>query len=304
MKQDFVIALGALYAPEQMKKNEPMAKHTSFKAGGCADIFVSPADHEQLKRTIRLCLRFGMPYFVIGNGSNILVRDKGFRGVVISIDKAMSAVELLADDRIKAEAGAQLSAVANFALKQGLAGFEFAGGIPGTVGGAVYMNAGAYGGEMKDVFASAEVMTADGAIRTITADEIDFGYRKSKVQQDGLIVLSCVIALTKGDPEAIKEKMRDFSRRRADKQPLEKASAGSTFKRPEGHFAGKLIMDSGLGGFQIGAAQVSEKHCGFVINNGGATAADILNLMTHVRGVVYQNYGVTLEPEVRIIGEE
>lgn len=303
MKEAVIAVFSGLFSPEQMKQNEPMNNHTSFRIGGNADVFITPYNYEQVRMIVRICDRYNIEYFVIGNGSNILVRDKGFRGVIISLDRNMSSFEIINSTQIKADAGALLSAIANAALDNSLDGFEFASGIPGTIGGAIYMNAGAYGGEIKDVFVCADVLTKDGQIRTITANEIEFGYRTSNVQKEGMIVLNATIQLNKGDYNSIKEKIRDFNKRRADKQPLGKPSAGSTFKRPEGYFAGKLIMDSGLRGFKIGGAQVSEKHCGFIINNGGATAEDIINLISHIKNVVLKNYGITLEPEIRIIGE-
>lgn len=243
-----------------------------------------------------------IPYSVIGNGSNLLVGDKGYRGVILQIFKKMNQIRV-EENKIYAGAGALLSKIAATALAESLTGFEFAAGIPGTLGGAVRMNAGAYGGEMKQVLESVEVMTADGEFLTIPVEEMGLAYRTSVVEQKNYIVLEAVISLEKGNPEKIKEVMDDLKEKRVTKQPLEYASAGSTFKRPEGYFAGKLIEDAGLRGFRVGDAQVSEKHCGFVINRGNASAAEVMELMRQVEDKVEENSGVRLEAEVRRIGE-
>ena len=239
---------------------------------------------------------------MIGNGSNLLVGDKGYRGVILQIFKKMNQIRV-EENKIYAGAGALLSKIAATALAESLTGFEFAAGIPGTLGGAVRMNAGAYGGEMKQVLESVEVMTADGEFLTIPVEEMGLAYRTSVVEQKNYIVLEAVISLEKGNPEKIKEVMDDLKEKRVTKQPLEYASAGSTFKRPEGYFAGKLIGDAGLRGFRVGDAQVSEKHCGFVINRGNASAAEVMELMRQVEDKVEENSGVRLEAEVRRIGE-
>ena len=239
---------------------------------------------------------------MIGNGSNLLVGDKGYRGVILQIFKKMNQIRV-EENKIYAGAGALLSKIAAAALADSLTGFEFAAGIPGTLGGAVRMNAGAYGGEMKQVLESVEVMTADGEFLTIPVEEMGLAYRTSVVEQKNYIVLEAVISLEKGNPEKIKEVMDDLKEKRVTKQPLEYASAGSTFKRPEGYFAGKLIEDAGLRGFRVGDAQVSEKHCGFVINRGNASAAEVMELMRQVEDKVEENSGVRLEAEVRRIGE-
>ena len=279
-----------------------MSQHTTFKIGGPADYFLMPDKGEDVGRVIKICKEKEIPYFILGNGSNLLVGDGGYRGAVIQIYRNMSSVTVEGNE-ITAQAGALLSAVAAAAKNASLTGFEFAGGIPGTIGGAVVMNAGAYGGEMKDVLTEVTVMNAEGDIFTLPTEELELGYRTSIIKTAGYIVLEAKIRLKEGDPEVIRETMKDLTIRRTTKQPLEYPSAGSTFKRPEGYFAGKLIMDSGLAGYQVGGAQVSEKHCGFVINAGGATARDVRTLMDNVRDIVYKKYGVTLEPEVKFLGE-
>ena len=251
---------------------------------------------------VKICKESAIPYFILGNGSNLLVGDGGYRGAVIQIYKNMSAVTVEGTE-ITVQAGALLSSVAAAAKNAALTGFEFAGGIPGTMGGAVVMNAGAYGGEMKDVLTEVTVMDEEGEIVTLPADKLELGYRTSIIKTAGYIVLEAKLQLKEGNPEVIRETMKDLTIRRTTKQPLEYPSAGSTFKRPEGYFAGKLIMDSGLAGYQVGGAQVSEKHCGFVINAGGATARDVRTLMDNVRDIVYKKYGVTLEPEVKFLGD-
>lgn len=282
--------------------DEPMKKHTTFRVGGPADYFVVPRTKEEVKELISLCKEFDMPYYVLGNGSNLLVGDKGYRGVIIQVYKEMNQIEVDGEN-IKVQAGALLSRIGNVALEAELAGFEFAAGIPGTMGGAVVMNAGAYGGEMKDILVSATVLTPEGEIITLTNEELELGYRTSIIAKKSYIVLEAVVALQKGDKEAIKARMDELRTQRTTKQPLEYPSAGSTFKRPEGYFAGKLIQDAGLRGFQVGGAQVSEKHCGFVINKENATAADVLELMNQVATIVKDKFGVELEPEVKRLGE-
>ena len=287
---------------EHVLLDEPMKKHTTFRVGGTADYFVMPRTIEEVKGVVGLCQKENLPYYILGNGSNLLVGDKGYRGVIIQIYKEMT--EITVDgDKICAQAGALLSKVGSVALDAGLAGFEFAAGIPGAVGGAVVMNAGAYGGEMKDILASATVLTDEGNVLKLTNDELELGYRTSVIAKQNYIVLEAEYQLKSGDKAAIRARMDELKLQRVTKQPLEYASAGSTFKRPEGYFAGKLIQDAGLRGFQVGGAQVSEKHCGFVINKGDATAADIVELMRQVSEKVYQEFGVTLEPEVKRLGE-
>lgn len=291
-----------LLGEDRVFTEEAMSQHTTFKIGGPADYFLMPDKGEDVGRVIKICKEKEIPYFILGNGSNLLVGDGGYRGAVIQIYRNMSSVTVEGNE-ITAQAGALLSAVAAVAKNASLTGFEFAGGIPGTIGGAVVMNAGAYGGEMKDVLTEVTVMNAEGDIFTLPTEELELGYRTSIIKTAGYIVLEAKIRLKEGDPEVIRETMKDLTIRRTTKQPLEYPSAGSTFKRPEGYFAGKLIMDSGLAGYQVGGAQVSEKHCGFVINAGDATARDVRTLMDNVRDIVYKKYGVTLEPEVKFLGE-
>ena len=291
-----------LLGEDRVFTEEAMSQHTTFKIGGPADYFLMPDKGEDVGRVIKICKEKEIPYFILGNGSNLLVGDGGYRGAVIQIYRNMSSVTVEGNE-ITAQAGALLSAVAAAAKNASLTGFEFAGGIPGTIGGAVVMNAGAYGGEMKDVLTEVTVMNAEGDIFTLPTEELELGYRTSIIKTAGYIVLEAKIRLKEGDPEVIRETMKDLTIRRTTKQPLEYPSAGSTFKRPEGYFAGKLIMDSGLAGYKVGGAQVSEKHCGFVINAGDATARDVRTLMDNVRDIVYKKYGVTLEPEVKFLGE-
>ena len=283
-------------------KAELMSRHTTFRIGGPADFFLVPENADEIRKIIAVCKEKNVPYFILGNGSNLLVSDKGYQGVVVQLYRNFGQIKV-EDGRIHAQAGALLSGIAAAAREASLTGFEFAGGIPGTLGGAVVMNAGAYGGEMKDVLKEVTVLTPEGGVLTLQADELHMGYRTSVIKEAGYIVLEAKIRLKEGDPEVIRETMKDLTIRRTTKQPLEYPSAGSTFKRPEGYFAGKLIMDSGLAGYQVGGAQVSEKHCGFVINAGDATARDVRTLMDNVRDIVYKKYGVTLEPEVKFLGE-
>ena len=302
MNSEIIKKFCDLLGEERVFTGEAMSRHTTFKIGGPADYFLMPDKGTDVGRIVKICKESGIPYFILGNGSNLLVGDGGYRGAVIQIYKNMSAVTVEGTE-ITVQAGALLSAVAAAAKNAALTGFEFAGGIPGTMGGAVVMNAGAYGGEMKDVLTEVTVMDEEGEIITLPADKLELGYRTSIIKTAGYIVLEAKLQLKEGDPEVIRETMKDLTIRRTTKQPLEYPSAGSTFKRPEGYFAGKLIMDSGLAGYQVGGAQVSEKHCGFVINAGGATARDVRTLMDDVRDVVYKKYGVTLEPEVKFLGD-
>ena len=287
---------------ERVLVDEPMKKHTTFRVGGNADFFVKPSTAEEVKQVVALCRKENLPYYILGNGSNLLVGDKGYRGVIIQIYKDMNQI-VVHGDRIRAQAGALLSKVGSVALEASLAGFEFAAGIPGTVGGAVMMNAGAYGGEMKDILANATVLTGEGEVLQLSNEELKLGYRTSVIGKKNYVVLEAEYQLKAGDKAEIRAQMDELKERRVTKQPLEYASAGSTFKRPEGYFAGKLIQDAGLCGFEVGGAQVSVKHCGFVINKGDATAADIVELMNQVSEKVFQEFGVRLEPEVRRLGE-
>ena len=259
---------------EQVLEAESMSRHTTFRIGGPADLFVVPKSVDEIAEILKICREEKAPYFILGNGSNLLVSDKGYRGVVVQLYRGFGKITVSGEE-IHAQAGALLSGIAAAARDASLTGFEFAGGIPGTLGGAVVMNAGAYGGEMKGVLKEVTVLTPEGEI----------------------------LSLAKGDPEAIRSRMQELAGMRSSKQPLSYPSAGSTFKRPEGYFAGKLIMDSGLRGYQVGGAQVSEKHCGFVINAGNATAEDVCRLMADVQRIVREKFGVTLEPEVKFLGE-
>ena len=279
-----------------------MKNHTTFRVGGPADIFLTPSA-EELPAVLSVCREEQVPVTVIGNGSNLLVGDQGIRGVVICIGSGMRGIRV-DGEKIFLEAGVTLAAAAKQAAKAGLTGLEFASGIPGTFGGAVVMNAGAYGGEMKDVIVSVRVISEDGEILTLSKEELDLSYRHSVIPERGYLVIDGELLLTREkDPDQITERMEELKKKRIEKQPLEYPSAGSTFKRPEGYFAGKLIMDAGLRGFSVGGAAVSEKHCGFVINKGNATAADICALMDEVTRIVKEKYAVTLEPEVKKVGE-
>lgn len=285
----------------EVRINEPMMKHTSFRAGGAARWFAVPETAEELTAVLAACRKADTPWYVIGNGSNLLVSDKGFPGVIISTDK-FDRLEVNGTE-ISVGAGVMLSKLANTAYKAGLTGLEFAAGIPGTVGGACVMNAGAYGSEMINVLKSVTVLTPEGTVETLPAEKLELGYRTSVIPKKGYLVLEAVMSLTEGNMEESKALMDDLAFRRKDKQPLEFPSAGSTFKRPAGHFAGKLIEDCGLKGFTVGGAQVSEKHAGFVINKGGATASDIYNLCKEVEKRVKAEFGVSLEMEVKLLGE-
>ena len=303
MNQNFYDKLNNVIAKDSILLDEPMSRHTTFRVGGPADFFVTPKAKEEVRDVIRICKEAGMPYYIIGNGSNLLVSDAGYRGVIVQIYKEMNEVKV-EGDLVKAQAGALLSGIAAKALGAELSGFEFASGIPGTIGGACVMNAGAYGGEMKDVLESVTVLTGEGKIIELGRNELELGYRTSVIAKKGYILLGAVLKLERGDGEKIKTYMDELKEKRVTKQPLEYPSAGSTFKRPEGYFAGKLIEDAGLRGFQVGGAQVSEKHCGFVINRDHATAADIMELMRQVQIRVKENSGVDLEPEVKRLGDE
>ena len=285
----------------ELREREPMSGHTTFRIGGEADIFVSPT-MEELGQVLAIAKEEQVPVTVIGNGSNLLVGDGGIRGLVVEIGTGMSKISL-EGNILTADAGALLSQTANAAAAAGLGEMEFAAGIPGSVGGAVTMNAGAYGGEMKDILRSAKVLTRDGQLLTLPVEELDLGYRHSCIPEKDYVVVEAQFALTPKPEEEIRGLMSELAGRRREKQPLEYPSAGSTFKRPEGYFAGKLIMDAGLRGYTVGGAQVSEKHCGFVINRGNASAADVRTLMEDVQKRVYEKFGVTLEPEVKMIGE-
>ena len=282
--------------------DEPMRRHTTFRIGGPADYLIRPETEEVLRKILALCAEEKLPYFILGNGSNLLVSDQGYRGVIIQIYKNFQQC-VTEGNVIRAGAGILLSRLSAAAGEAGLTGLEFASGIPGTLGGAVFMNAGAYGGEMKDILSWADVLDEERKLRRLSAEELELGYRTSRVKKEGWIVTGAELKLKFGDPEKIREKIEELKAARTSKQPLEYPSAGSTFKRPEGYFAGKLIMDAGLRGFCVGGAQVSEKHCGFVINTGNATAADVRELMRQVQEKVWEKYQVRLEPEVRFLGD-
>lgn len=302
MNKIFYEALVKVLDEDQIKLEEPMKNHVTFRVGGPADFFVTPKNYEELSWVLKCCAKYEMPCYIMGNGSNLLVSDQGYRGVVIQLFRQLNDIQC-EGNVIRAQAGALLSAVANRAVEEKLTGFEFAAGIPGTLGGACVMNAGAYGGEMKDVLKSVTVLTREGERITLQKNELELGYRTSIIAKKDYIVLEAEIELKAGDAEAIKAVMDDLKERRTTKQPLEYPSAGSTFKRPEGYFAGKLIQESGLQGFQVGGAQVSEKHCGFVINKDQATAADIAELIRQVQDRVEEKFGVRLETEVKRLGE-
>ena len=285
-------------------REESLNKYTTFRTGGKAERLLLPENIEEVKEAVSSCRASGEDYIVIGNGSNLLVSDKGYKGTVICISDKFGAIKV-DGDAIYAEAGAMLSAVARTARDNGLAGFEFASGIPGSLGGAVFMNAGAYGGEIKDVIKGVTAVSREtGEIKEMTKDELDLSYRHSIFTETGDIITEAVFEMEPADREAIEEKMKDLAEKRNSKQPLQYPSAGSFFKRPEGFFAGKLIQDAGLKGLSVGGAQVSEKHSGFIINTGNATATDIISLMHLVQNTVYDKFGVMLEPEVRIVGED
>ena len=281
---------------------EPMKNHTTFRIGGPADALALPKTPEEVAEVVRFCHEHAQPYYVLGNGSNLLVSDEGYRGLVLQLYRNFNDIQVNGET-ITVQSGAMLAAVARTAYQTGLTGLEFASGIPGTIGGAVVMNAGAYGGEMKNVLKEVTVLTKEGEVLVIPAKALELGYRTSVIPKNGWIVLGAVLRLKKGDQEQILARMEELKEQRITKQPLDLPSAGSTFKRPEGYFAGKLIMDAGLRGFTVGGAQVSEKHCGFVVNRGNATAADVWELICEVKRRVKEMTGVELEPEVKLLGD-
>ena len=297
------IALFAEKCGATVIKDAPMKKYTSFRCGGNASVLVIPDCVETLKKIIDFCNLKSVKPLIIGNGSNLLVSDNGINGVVIKIGSDISKIELLDETTIRCEAGASLKSLCMFALENSLSGLEFAYGIPGTLGGAVYMNAGAYGGEMKDVLVSTTHIDSNGEFGELTQENLKLVYRGSAYTDNNYTIVSAVMKLKKADKKDIKEAMDDKLQKRKDKQPLEYGSAGSTFKRPTGYFAGALIEQSGLKGYTVGGAQVSEKHAGFVINKDNATATDVINLIRDVQKIVYEKHGVMLETEVKIIGE-
>ena len=286
---------------EQVQRDEPMSRHTTFHIGGPAALFCIPRSVPALAATVKACIEADIPYYILGNGSNVLVSDTGYQGVVIQLFRNMDGIRIRGTE-MEVEAGALLVKIAHTAAKESLTGLEFASGIPGTLGGGLTMNAGAYGGEMKDVVKEAVVMKPDGEILRLTKEELELGYRTSVIARKGYLVISALLELKEGEAEVIRARMQELKEARTSKQPLEYASAGSTFKRPEGYFAGKLIMDAGLRGFTVGGAQVSEKHCGFVINRGGATAQNVMDLVRQVQNEVKKQFGVELELEVKLLG--
>lgn len=305
MKEQFYKELTKILTPEQIYLDEPMKNHTTFRIGGPADWFVTPSTKEEIRQLVILGSSNKMNVCLIGNGSNLLVGDKGIRGLVIQIGRAFGEISI-EDDRVYAQSGASLAKIAARACEEELTGFEFAAGIPGTLGGAVTMNAGAYGGEMKDVLVDIQVLDQEGQIVTIPAEELNLSYRHSCVNEKNYIVLGAQLQLKKGKKEDIKAQMDEYAVARRTKQPLEYPSAGSTFKRPEGYFAGKLIQDSGLRGARVGGAMVSKKHCGFLINAGGATAKDMQSLILQVQRKVKEDSkdaAICLQTEVKMIGE-
>ena len=286
---------------ENILRDELLSKHTTFRIGGKADYFVKPASENEVAVLVKELNENNIDFYIMGNGSNILASDEGYRGVIVYIGENLSDIELLDESTIKAGAGAMLSKVARVALDNSLSGMEFASGIPGSVGGAVVMNAGAYGGEIKDIIVKVKVCEKSGRIFEIANEELDFSYRHSAIQEEGYTVLGAIFTLKPGNKDEISRTVKEISAKRKEKQPLEYPSAGSTFKRPEGYYAGKLIMDAGLRGYRVGGAMVSEKHCGFVINADNATASDVKKLMEDVADKVEEQYGVRLEPEVKFL---
>lgn len=286
---------------ENILLQEPMAGHTTFRIGGPADCFVQLENEEQLKGIQRYLGQVEVPFFLLGNGSNLLVSDEGYRGVILQVGQKMNKI-VVVGNQIIAQAGATMAQVARVAWENGLTGLEFASGIPGTIGGGVVMNAGAYGGELCQVVTMVKVVSKDGEILELDNETMEFGYRTSTIRNSGFTVIEVTFRLESGDKDAIKAKMDDLASRRREKQPLEYPSAGSTFKRPEGHFAGQLIMEAGLRGFQVGGARVSDKHCGFVINADNATAKDVRAVITQVQEQVKNKFNVDLETEVIYLG--
>lgn len=294
--------MASILPEENIRYGEPMRLHTSFRTGGEAAAFIQVETVEQLRKVLSYLRKTESDFFILGNGTNLLVSDRGYDGVIIQIGSAMSKIHV-EGERIFVQAGALLSQTAKAAMEAGLTGMEFASGIPGSVGGGIVMNAGAYDGEMKQIVENVTVLNEEGELMELDCDTMEFGYRTSVIKNRPFVVVEAALHLMPGDQEEIRSRMEEFARRRREKQPLEYASAGSTFKRPEGYFAGKLIMDSGLRGYRIGGAQVSEKHCGFLINRGNATSEDISELMAEVQERVKEKFGVKLEPEVIRLGK-
>ncbi len=304
MENEFKNRLAKFLKPEQFIFDAPMSEHTTFKIGGAADILIFPSSSEEVSEVLKLVNEFKMPVFLLGNGSNVLVRDKGIRGAVIKFSGEFFGKIGAEGNKIFVQSGAKLKDVSNFAAEKSLTGLEFATGIPGSIGGAIFMNAGAYDGEIKNVAGKVKAVTLTGEFVEFSGESLDLDYRHSVFQDNGCAICEVELNLSPGNIDEIKNKMADFTERRESKQPLNFPSAGSTFKRPRGYFAGTLIDKTGLKGLKVGGAMVSEKHAGFVVNSGNATAADVLNLIEEVKRRVFEAHGVTLTPEVRIIGEE
>lgn len=303
INENFIEACRKFLKPEQLLLDAPMREHTTFEIGGPADCLIKPASMEETQQILRLVKEYDLPLTFVGNGSNMLVSDKGIRGVVVNFADTFNAIQV-EGTKMTVGAGALLKDIAEAAAQHSLAGLEFACGIPGSIGGAVFMNAGAYGGETKSVVKAVRAVTRDGEVKTYSLDALELGYRHSIFQTNGEAIVEVELELTPGSEEEIRASIADFTQRRESKQPLEMPSAGSTFKRPEGYFAGTLIDQTGLKGLSVGGAQVSTKHAGFVVNKGGATAADVINLIHEVQKRVKEAHGVELQPEVRLIGEK
>lgn len=299
-RTELVWRLRQIVGEDNVSLDEPLSEHTTFEIGGPADVYVVPESSDEVREVIAACREAEVPFFVLGNGSDLLVSDDGYRGVIVGLADGFTNVSIEGTE-ITCQAGVSLREASEMACELGLTGLEFACGIPGTIGGACFMNAGAYDGCIADVLKCVRVLKQDGTLETIGVADLALGYRASRIRDDGLVVLTATFALRKGDPDTIRARMDELTHKRESKQPLDKPSAGSTFKRPEGYFAGKLIMDSGLQGYQVGGAAVSKKHAGFVVNLGGATAADVHAVIEHVQDEVERQFGVRLEPEVRFL---
>jgi UDP-N-acetylmuramate dehydrogenase len=299
-RTELVWRLRQIVGEDNVSLDEPLSEHTTFEIGGPADVYVVPEDSDEVREVIAACREAEVPFFVLGNGSDLLVSDDGYRGVIVGLADGFTNVSIDGTE-ITCQAGVSLREASEMACELGLTGLEFACGIPGTIGGACFMNAGAYDGCIADVLKCVRVLKQDGALETIGVADLALGYRASRIRDEGLVVLTATFALRKGDPDTIRAHMDELTHKRESKQPLDKPSAGSTFKRPEGYFAGKLIMDAGLQGYQVGGAAVSKKHAGFVVNLGGATAADVHAVIEHVQDEVERQFGVRLEPEVRFL---
>ena len=300
IKEEIVRELYAIAGEDAVQTAEPMKNHTTFRVGGPADYFVAPHTEEEIRKIVALCEEKEIPWFVTGNGSNLVVSDEGYHGVILSVYKNFQGIEV-EGNRIRAKAGSMLVSISRAAREAGLSGMEFASGIPGTLGGGVRMNAGAYGGEMSQVVTTVTVVNRNGEIMELDNSTMEYGYRTSVIQNQSFVVTKVTFRLQPGDPEQIAAKMEELAIRRREKQPLEYPSAGSTFKRPEGYFAGQLIMEAGLRGYSVGGAKVSEKHCGFIINTGNATAEDVKDVIWEVQRRVKERFHVELEPEIKFL---